>query len=78
MPMTQRDFEAIAEAVAEAKRTVEWQNHDNIFTSGEYAGALRALYWATQELATACAKQYKGAYGFKRQKFVEACGFGDA
>ena len=72
MSITKKDFEAIAEAVAEAKRVVEytWADGDVNRVVG-----LNALEVATRELATACASRYEGGLGFKRQRFVEACGF---
>jgi hypothetical protein len=77
MPMTKADFAEIAEAVAEAKRVIEYHyraDTDNRPMRLE----MSALETATKELATACARRYKGAYGFNRSKFVEACGFPDA
>lgn len=75
MAMTQRDFEAMAEAMVEAKQ--------EIVTAYEKSGAsnyiphyaLRPLETATRKLADACARQYKGAYSFNRDRFYEACGF---
>jgi hypothetical protein len=72
--MTQADFEEIAEAIREAKRYVD-HVLDDAETHTHHLGATAALERATTELATACARRYKGGYGFKRQKFVEACGF---
>lgn len=73
--MTKADFEEIAEAVAEAKRRVEYGTEAD---SGTRSAALTALQMAAAELATACARRYKGGYGFARQKFVEAAGFPEA
>ncbi len=73
MAMTKADFTEIADAVAEARRVVEF------YSSGqERAFKLSALETVTKELATACARQYRGGYGFKRDTFVEACGFPEA
>ena len=74
MTMSKADFQEIADAVAEAKRDVE---HYSPSKMAENAG-IRALEFATRELATACARQYKGGYGFNRQRFVNACGFPEA
>lgn len=71
--MTKADFQEIADAVAEAKRVAEYE-----MTSEFQRGQLYALESVTKELATACARRYKGGYGFKRQKFVDACGFPEA
>lgn len=73
MTMAKADFQEIADAVAEAKRRVEWS-----FFGNQRESALAALTSATSELATACARRYKGGYGFNRQKFVDACGFPEA
>lgn len=75
MAMTKRDFQTVADAIEEAKRTIKYtySNSPANATTAEYA-----LGVATRELATACARQYNGGYGFKRQTFVEACGFPDA
>lgn len=73
MTMTSKDFGAIAEAIAEAKRTVQYSSTSKM---AENAG-LKALEAATRELATACHAQYKGGYGFNRQRFVTAAGFPD-
>lgn len=70
MPMTGKDLDAIAEAVEEAKRTALYNLPDD-----DKETAMVALEIVTRELSTVCARQYKGAYGFKRGKFVEACGF---
>lgn len=72
MTMSKQDFQAIADAVAEAKRSVLWYGDPRT----EHI-RLEALNTVTKELATACARQYKGGYGFNRQKFVQACGFGE-
>lgn len=73
MSMTKKDFQEIADAVAEAKRRVESSNSTVVAESG-----LWALEVATRELSTACAHQYKGGYGFNRSRFVNACGFPEA
>jgi hypothetical protein len=71
MAMTGKDFNAIAEAIADAKRACEYQ-----YAHGpQRSRALFALERATKELATACAQQYRGGYGFNRGRFVTACGF---
>lgn len=75
MAMTQRDFEAIAEAVADAKRKVTYAWQDGTVPQ---AAALSALETVAEELATASAQRYRGGYGFKRSKFMEAAGFPDA
>jgi hypothetical protein len=75
MAMTKKDFQEIADAMAEAKRRVTYSREDG---TASQAVALKALEDATRELATACARQYKGGYGFQRQTFVRACGFEDA
>lgn len=74
MSMSKSDFQEIADAVAEAKRRIVYGSTSKM---AENAG-LRALETATRELSTACARQYKGGYGFNRQRFVSACGFEDA
>ncbi|MFF9265854.1 hypothetical protein [Streptomyces longwoodensis] len=63
--MTRRDFQAIADAVAEARR---WTDDTN-------TEALDALGAVARQLAAACARQYRGGYGFNRPRFLEACGF---
>lgn len=65
MSMSKKDFRAIADAVAETKR---WVAEDN-------GAALCVLGVAARQLATACARQYRGGYGFNRSKFLETCGF---
>ena len=70
MAMTQRDFEAMAEAMATSKQVIEAE-----MTGLTRENALTALDVAAGELATACARQYRGAYGFNRSKFMAACGF---
>lgn len=75
MSMTKKDFQEIADAVEEAKRIVEYTYAEG---SDQRNVALGALIHATRELSTACARQYKGGYGFNRQRFVDACGFEDA
>lgn len=78
--MTKADFEEIAAAIAEAKRVIDYAYADassqDQWTMQD--AALAALETATKELATACARRYKGGYGFKRQAFVEAAGFPEA
>lgn len=73
MTMTGKDFDAIAEAVAEAKRDVQYY-----LGEPDLSVALDALQTVTRELSTACARRYKGGYGFNRQNFVTACGFEDS
>lgn len=63
--MSKSDFWAIANAVADTKR---WLGDD------DEAGHA-ALASVTRQLAGACARQYTGAYGFNRPKFLEACGY---
>jgi hypothetical protein len=63
--MSKKDFWAIADAVAEAKR---WTDEDD-------AQGLAALGAVSRQLASACARQYRGGYGFNRPLFLEACGF---
>lgn len=74
MSMTKADFQAIADAVAEATRSASWlnevENRDDLIAL--------VLSDVVKELATACARQYKGGYGFNRQRFVAACGFPEA
>jgi hypothetical protein len=67
MAMSKKDFWAIANAVADTKR---WVAEDN-------GAALAVLGVAARQLASACARQYRGGYGFNRSKFLEACGFPD-
>lgn len=71
MTMTKRDFEAMAEAIKDSVREVNYS-----FTQGtaSHASAMAALGVAAEKLATACAQQYKGGYGFNRARFLEACG----
>lgn len=68
MAMSRADFQAIADAVAGAKG---WLDADD--TAGH-----DALASVTRQLAHACARQYRGGYGFNRPRFLEACGFPDA
>lgn len=65
MAMTRKDFQAIADAVAHAK---SWLDEDD-------QRGHDALASVTRELAAACARQYRGGYGFNRSRFLEACGF---
>lgn len=65
MAMSKADFWAIANAVAHTK---SWLEDD------DEAGHA-ALASVTRELANACARQYRGGYGFNRPRFLEACGF---
>lgn len=65
MSMTQKDFEAMADAVRRAKSYLE---------EDDDAGR-EALNIAARQLAGACAQQYRGSYGFNRAKFLDACGF---
>ena len=53
----------MAEAMATARR----------YCSGD-PQADATLDIASARLADACARQYKGAYGFDRQRFLKACG----
>lgn len=73
MAMTKRDFEAMADAIKTAKSDAQYDNPDG--TPEELEAANRALELAARRLADACARQYKGGYGFKRTKFLEWCGF---
>jgi len=73
--MTKKDFQEIADAVAESRRMIEYAWKDG---TASRAAALTALEVAAKQLATACARQYKGGYGFNRQRFVDACGFPEA
>ena len=75
MAMTKKDFQEIADAVAEAKRVCEYTMAEG---SPQREERYMALMHVTRELATACARQYKGGYGFNRQRFVDACGFPEA
>lgn len=74
MTMTKSDFEAVAEAINEAKRRVYWL----LRNEKDLTVALVTLEMATTELATACHSRYRGAYSFNRTKFVIACGFPEA
>jgi hypothetical protein len=79
MAMTSSDFEAMAEAMAEAKRYITYATPGESMTATTVRNIqLEALETAVKELATACAGRYRGSYGFKRQRFVEACGFPEA
>lgn len=71
MSMTKRDFEAMASAVREARR-----DFDLALTEGSYSwvSGQAALDTVAEKLATACAEQYRGGYGFNRGRFLEACG----
>jgi hypothetical protein len=73
MAMSKKDFEAMALAMAEAKRDAQYDNPDA--TPEETEAAMRALELASRRLAAACAGQYKGGYGFNRTRFLEWCGF---
>lgn len=72
--MTKSDFQEMADAVAEAKRYVQYGSSSKMVENA----SMNALEIVTRELATACARQYKGGYGFNRDKFVTACGFPEA
>lgn len=71
MAMTKKDFEAMADAVASARRDVTYAFDDG---TASQASALAALDTVSERLATACAGQYKGGYGFNRARFLRACG----
>lgn len=71
--MSKVDFEAMASALAEAKRDVTYDNPDA--TPEETEVAMRALELAARRIAAACAGQYRGGYGFNRSKFMEWSGF---
>lgn len=73
MAMTKADFAAMAGSIKEAKRDAEFE-----LSGDEMIFALVGLEHAAKRLATACAGQYKGGYGFNRSRFMDACGFGDA
>jgi len=70
MAMTKRDFEAMAESVRDSRREVNYS-----FTEGtaSWVAAQAALDTVAERLATACAGQYRGGYGFNRQRFLDAC-----
>ena len=70
MAMTQKDFEAVAEAVAEARRMLTYYKNDRSPNAELHEVAMDMV---AEELATACARQYRGAYGFNRERFLEAC-----
>lgn len=74
MAMTKADFQEIAGAVREARDSV-----DRNFREGtaSWASATAALDAASERLASACARRYKGGYGFNRSRFLEACGVED-
>lgn len=74
MSMSKADFQEVANAIQEAKLTVQYTAPSKM---AENAG-MRALETAAKELASACARQYKGGYGFNRSRFVEAAGFPEA
>lgn len=59
--MTKKDFQAMADAVQEARRQSKPLDHATID-------------FVAIKLADACAAQYNGAYSFKRGKFLAACG----
>lgn len=71
MAMTKKDFEAIAEAVAEARRMLMYYKNDPSPNAESHKVAMDMV---AEELATACARQYKGGYGFDRTCFLRACG----
>ena len=72
MAMSKKDFEAMATALADAKRDAEYATEEN---SPERAAAMHALEMAARRVATACAEQYSGGYGFNRSKFLDWSGF---
>lgn len=63
--MSRKDFQAIADAVADTKRWLE---------DSDEAGHA-ALASAARQLASACARRYQGGYGFNRARFLDACGY---
>lgn len=65
MAMSKADFWAVANAIADTKR---WTDDTDV-------QGLAALASASRALASACARQYRGGYGFDRHKFLDACGF---
>lgn len=71
MAMTKADFQAMADAMALARRYVTYAFDDG---TASQASALAALDTASERLATACAGQYKGGYQFDRGRFLRACG----
>jgi hypothetical protein len=72
MPMSKKDFWAMANAMSDAKRDLEIATDPG---TPERDSAMHALDMASRRLATACAEQYRGGYGFDRHKFMDACGF---
>lgn len=76
MAMTKKDFEAMATALADAKRDVLYDNPDA--TPEESEAAMRALELAVHRIAAACAGQRRpGGLPFNRHKFLDWAGFGD-
>lgn len=72
MVMSKKDFEAVALSMADAKRDLEIATDPG---TPERESAMHALDMASRRLATACAGQYSGGYGFDRHKFMDWCGF---
>ena len=75
MAMTKKDFEAMATALADAKRDAEFATDPD---TPERAAAMHALDMAARRIATACAEQRRpGGLPFNRPKFLDWAGFGD-
>lgn len=72
MTMAQREFESIAGAM---RRTVDNIRAFQFSQDDVRAAQLGALKVASQQLAKACAAQYKGRYAFDHARFMSACGF---
>lgn len=71
MAMSQKDFKAVAGAVAQARETVLRETAGG---SPERAAALETLEQVTTELARACEDRYRGPYSFNVSRFRKACG----
>jgi len=65
--MQQRHFEAIAETLKRIEEEAE------VWDSAHGRAVLEALPFIRERFADMCAREYTGAYAFKRQKFLAAC-----
>lgn len=75
MSMSKVDFEAMATALADAKRDAEFATDPG---TPQRDAAMHALDMAARRIATACAGQKRpGGLPFNRPKFMDWAGFGD-
>lgn len=71
MAFTNRHYQTVAEAMAEARRHIEFSDAP----ADRKAAALLGVEIATTHLADALAAHHRGDYSFKRGRFLAAAGF---